>query len=80
MKTIRRNATRQFAALKASHTVAVVKAKFSNYEAVTCQPVDAWNHFEGERRAQAWLKTDGTLVLSIHSSRWYELREPVAAS
>jgi len=79
MRNIRRSATRQIATLKASHTVAVVKARTNDYEAMPVDAAAAWAHYEDYPRARASQKADGTVVLAITGWRWYELSEPTTA-
>lgn len=78
MTNIRRNATRQIAALKASHTVAVAKTLDNGFQGQTAEAAFCWDKFEKTRTARASQKPDGTVVLSIHGNCWFELREPTA--
>lgn len=80
MKLVRRNATRQLAALKASHTKVRVYTLDNHFSGEELASADyAWASYERFDFAKLYRYEDGHLVVHVHDNLWYELREPVAS-
>lgn len=77
--TVRRNATRQIAEIRANFTTAVVKSLDNGFQAQPVTDLDwMWNQYQTSHNATLYRKdTNGTqhYVISIHGNLWYELRK-----
>jgi hypothetical protein len=72
-RVIRRNATRQHAAIRKQVTKAVVRDLYHNFEATDVDPARAFEDYARYRNAELVELSDGTWKVRLHSNCWYEL-------
>lgn len=76
-RVLRRNATRQIAALRATHTAITSHHVDNDYVAGPCKDPDyPWRKWQELHNAQASVGDDGVVTITLHGNHWFKLRRP----